>query len=133
MAHELHGNEEKLLHLYWECPHSRRLWERLKEMVHQGLGLTIQMSPAACLLGISHNSIPPQSTGKESTILLSTLCLLTKHFIHKCKCNTIMRTTEGLERYLKEIYAIEKQIATDRGIQHKLSNKWGQLKDQLNL
>ena len=28
------GNEESLLHLYWECPHSRRFWERLKEMVH---------------------------------------------------------------------------------------------------
>ena len=44
-----------------------------------------------------------------------------------------MRTTEGLERYLKEIYAIEKQIATDRGTQHKLTKKWGQITNQLNL
>ena len=56
-----------------------------------------------------------------------------KQFIHKCKCNNNMRTAEGLERYLKEIYAIEKQIATDRGTQHKLTKKWGQITNQLNL
>ena len=57
--------------------------------------------------------------------LLRTLSLLTKHYIHLCKCAEQERTYSNLLKYIRETYNIEHRIASNKGTQHLLNKKWG--------
>ena len=46
------GNTESLLHLYWTCPMSYRLWERLKATIATTTGINMTLHMETCLLGI---------------------------------------------------------------------------------
>lgn len=126
------GHSENILHLYWTCPNSSRLWERLKTTVEQRTGITMTLNAESCLMG----TYPPYGENgrhddsadilsSASKRLLRTLSLLTKHYIHLCKCAEQERTYSNLLKYIRETYNIEHRIASNKGTQHLLNKKWG--------
>ena len=91
-----HCNEkESLLHLYWTCPASKRLWERLKTEIKSNLGIVITMSSSNCLLNIDDNHKGMKVDTKRSLRIIYLLC---KHYIHLVKCEGEERTQNGLIR-----------------------------------
>ena len=41
------GDRESILHLYWTCPRTQRLWERLKTILEQHTGIKMTLTMAA--------------------------------------------------------------------------------------
>lgn len=114
---------ETILHLYWTCPKSKRLWERLKMLIEGNLKTHMYLCPKKCMLGIG-NWIERR---KREPIWL--LTILTKHYIHLCKCNETERNIKGLERYIKSKLRIEKLLAMKNGEQNLFTSRWEQMTD----
>jgi hypothetical protein len=75
-----------------------------------------------CLLGIGA-WIP---TSKKQAKTQRSLCLLTRHYIHLCKCKEDERPTkQGLESYLKSYINIERESARQKGCSSKFKENWG--------
>ena len=110
--------EEDILHLYWKCPHSRRLWERLKVLIEDNLRTSFPLNAEKCLLGTSHN-IP-----KSKKDAVNLLCILTKHYLHLSKCNNTPRSIIGIELYIKSTLKTERRIATEKGQINLFDHKW---------
>jgi len=132
--------EESILHLYWTCPRSERLWERLKHLIElesepepdpdklpANTTTTLPLDPASCLLGIYLDA-----QNKQQNTLKRILCLLTKYYIHKQKCNGGKRSYEGLIHYISQTYRTEVYLAQKRGTIHQISMKWKQLAKKLD-
>ena len=127
------GEQESLLHLYWTCPMSYRLWERLKDTLMSKLGLKLSLKAELCLLGINNSHTrKPSAIPSDSKQLIRTLSLLTRHYIHLCKCAEEGKSFRKLLKYIKDIYNIEKRIASKKGSLHLLNRKWGIAADWLN-
>ena len=73
---------DTIYHPYWEYPNNQRLiWERFKLLILETLDWSVPMDPVEMLLGISnvqHKVALPH--------LLYLLYLITKNYIHSCKC-----------------------------------------------
>ena len=115
-------SNETILHLYWECNSSRRLWERLEEIVDTHTEHALTLRAEMCLLWITEEEC---EQGKNRRPLITTLCLLTKDYIHLCKCSGSQRNVVGLSNYIKETYKSEKCIAQQKGTEYLLNVKWG--------
>ena len=116
------SEKEDLLHLYWNCPRSKRLWERLKILIEQNQRTPFTINKSTCLLG---EGIWPSKRTKE---VCQTLCILTKHFIHLCKCDKKVEGRIGmrLDSYIKHTLKLEHRIAQENGYQNSFTAKWGQ-------
>ena len=117
-------SDETILHLYWECNSSRRLWERLKEILDYHSEYALTLTAEMCLLGITDEEF---EQGRNRKRLVSILCLLTKHYIHLCKCSETKRNVVGLSNYIKGTYKTEKYIAQQKGTEYLLNVKWGEI------
>ena len=53
--------------------------------------------------------------------LVTVLCLLTKHYIHLCKCLESRKSKIGLTNYIKQTYRIECYIAQQKGTEYGTS------------
>ena len=118
--------KETLIHLYWECPHSARLWERLKAIVENHLHSPFQLDKEKCLLG-SGNWL-----SKRKRTCIWTLSILTKHYIHLCKCNENERNLQGLENYIKSQLRMEKMVATRKGKFNLFAGEWNGMLDWID-
>ena len=114
--------DEDILHLYWECPRTRRLWERLKELIEDIEHTPFPLTSSNCLIGIGNWM---STKHKEKC---QTLCILTKHYIHLQKCGDNANTVhqQGLDRYLKSILGTEHTIALGNGKHNLFTATWGQ-------
>jgi len=112
---------ENIVHLYWQCPHSKRLWERLKFIIETEIKIVFPLSKERCLLGTG----PLISRSKKDEIQL--LCNWTKHYIHLNKCNKGTRSPIGLESYIKSNMRTEKQIYMEKGWGNLYHEKWNDL------
>ena len=119
--------EEDILHLYWLCPHSKRLWERLKLIIENYLRTSFPLSAEKCLLGTNYKI----SKSKQEAVNL--LCILTKHYLHLSKCNNTPRSTIGLELYIRSTLKLERRIATEKGLINLFNHKWKGLTDWIDL
>ena len=111
--------KETILHLYWDCPHTARLWERLKHLIEKHMHYQLDLNKAKCLLGTGTWS---SKLHKERSWFL---CLLTKHYIHLCKCNDTVRCNIGLDNYIKTTLRTECNLAKTKGSFNLFSAKWG--------
>jgi len=112
---------ETITHLYWACPTTRRLWERLKLFVLESMGFTLELEPLELLLGVS--KLTPDEGPTDIIYLLS---LITKSYIHACKCKNIFPNDNGLISKIKYIKNMELAIATKKGVAATLNHyrKW---------
>jgi hypothetical protein len=116
--------EEDIKHLYWECGKARRIWKKLGQLYRAITGKTFILRKEKCLLGISNTE--KHLTNKQTLKLQRSLCILTKHYIHLCKCNDEAEPTEiGLEHYLLEYIRTEKWIAEKNNSMTAFLDKWG--------
>ena len=113
--------KESLTHLYWDCPNTARLWERLKHVIEHHLNSTLILDKARCMLGTG------TWTSKRYKERIWFLCILTKHYIHLCKCNESETTIIGYENYLKSTLRTEKSLAQQKGTINLFTAKWGLL------
>ena len=113
--------KETIIHLYWTCPRSRRLWERLKTLIEENQRTPFPLDKVNCLLGEG------LWLSKQSKEVCQTLCILTKYYIHleKCKENEPDRSIIGLESYLKKTLKLERYIAQENGYHNSYIAKWG--------
>ena len=117
------NGEESIPHLNWTFPMTYQLWERLKGILQKHTGADIQLKPESCLLGLGRN----QDVSREKNILISILCLLTKHYIHVSKCNNLPPSIEGLKGHIRKKYRIENSLAHYTNIPNRINTKWGEL------
>ena len=115
--------EESVLHLYWTCPMTYRLWERLKRILQKHTRIDLKLEPGACLLGQGTEIY----ASRESNILINILCLLTKHYIHVNKCYSRIPSTDGLIAEIRKTYRIEKNLALTNNTPNMVNTKWGEL------
>ena len=111
--------KETLTQIYWECPFTKRLSERLKLLVETNPRTCFNLNPEKCLLG---TGVWYSNRNKET---LHFLTLLTKHYIHLSKCcenNT--RSPQGLELYIKSKLRLEWKISTEKGTHNWFTEKW---------
>ena len=113
---------ETLMHLYWTCPSTKRIWERLKDLIWTNAHITLHLVPENCLL----RTYTVKEDSADSKRLLNILCLLTKHYIHLTKCKCEIKNFENLTRYIINTYKAAKQHT-----QHLISKKWGVFTDWL--
>ena len=112
---------ETIAHLYWECPHTKRLWERLKIHIRHKIGVNITLDKCVMLLGMN-----PEDVEDKVPRVLQLLCLVVKSFIHSSKCKDIYPSEKGLMKAIDRIRNIEECIAFKRGpnATRKFKNKW---------
>ena len=91
---------ETVLHLYWDCHYSRRLWERLKDWLEDIYNMTGNNIPRYYLLGITN-------TNKQVPIFVYFMSILTKMFIHRCKNTDIKPTIQDLKKYIQQTEKLE--------------------------
>ena len=112
---------ETILHLYWQCPTTKRLWERLKIYILEILGIVVPLHPIEMLLNISE-------TNHDQSIseVLQILYLITRNFIHSNKCNDKIPTWDGLITNIIQVSKMERQIASNRGenSEKNCARKW---------
>ena len=115
--------KETITHLYWKCPNSARLWERLKNIIESQLHSHLPLNQEICMLGTG----PWISKSKKESIWF--LITLTKHYIHLCKCNGTDRNEVALENYIKSQLRLERILARKKGTINKFTAKWGDMID----
>ena len=118
------NQKESLLHLYWTCPLSRRLWERLKEEIKKHLGLDITLSASECLLNTNINTTYNKKDTRRSVRIMYLLC---KHYIHLSKCTEEERSLYGLIGYIMKTYNMEYNICQQKGSLKLISVDWSNL------
>ena len=106
------NKKETLLHLYWTCPLSKRLWERLKEEIKEHLGIKVPLIASECLLNIHQTRTTWKKDMKRSLRILYLLC---KHYIHLSKCAGDERSQHGLIGYITRVYNMEYNISQHKG------------------
>ena len=118
---ELCKEKESIKHLYWECPNSTRLWERLKQIVENHLHSPLHLDAGKCMLGTGN------WISKRNKECIWFLCILTKHYIHLCKCNETVKNSVGLENYIISLLRTEEALARRKGKLNLFTSKWGEL------
>ena len=110
---------ETVIHLYWDCPHNKRLWERLKLILFTCLDWKIDLNPTIMLMGADIGEDPPP-------VLFTLLSLLTIRYIHACKCKDTLPTVKGLNKQYLHIQEVETNIAKRKGYKatKKHNRKW---------
>ena len=114
------GIDEDIIHLYWDCPKTRRLWERLKQLIEE-LELTpFPLDKKNCLLGIGTWISAKHKERCQS------MCILIKYHIHlqKCTDENNTRSPKGLDNYIKNILKTEHTIAQEKGTQNQFTRNW---------
>jgi hypothetical protein len=106
------GKKETITHQYWECQTRKPIWHKLGELYQKVTGRFMLMNKEKCSLGTGI-WIPK---AKKVAKLQRSLCLLTKHYIHLCKCNKNEKPTKhGIEAYLRNYIKIERESARLKG------------------
>lgn len=113
--------KETLIHLYWECPHSQRLWERLKLYIYEESGLVIRLEKCILLLGIN-----PANPEEKLPLILILLSNIVKKYIHNSHCKKKFIHVEGLMSYIYHVKNMEENIARRQGENAfaKFHKKW---------
>ena len=101
---------ETISHLYWECAHTKRLWERLKLFIFDNLDWEIDLNPVETLMGVTR-----EETSEEMPLLFNLLCLITKNYIHSCKCRNKIPDERGLIWNIIYVRNMEFDIAQKKG------------------
>jgi exonuclease III len=113
--------EETILHLYWECKESRKIWEKLSALYKKTSKKTFDLSKEKCLLGTGTN----MPVGRTECQKQRLLCLLTKHFIHVNKCKGAKELNPlHWEMYIKHHLYIEMNRALLWGAINEFSRIW---------
>jgi len=112
---------ETISHLYWDCPCTKRLWERLKSTIEEKMRIIFPLCKERCLIGTGHG------VSKTHLHEIQQLCNLTKYYIHLNKCNKTKSSPEGLDSFLKSKLRMEKHLYMEKGRVNLFQEKWGEL------
>ena len=100
---------ETLTHLFWECPHTKKLWNYVKELI------AMQITKEDMIVNDIQN---------RHTSAINAIILFTKYYIFKAKCNDERISVISLRNYIINGIEIEEGIAKNKNKldQHKI--KW---------
>jgi len=120
------SEDETIIHLYWHCHVTKRLWERLKSFVLEKANIHVRLDPLELILGISR-----RNSDQGTADIVNLLSIIVKNFIHSCKCRNIFPSEEGLVERIKNTELIERAIAKKRGMPAYLNHcrKWNWMSD----
>jgi exonuclease III len=114
------GIKETLLHLYWECPLSRKLWKSIEKHLPTCIPERITWNKDTCLL----NVLPREEEKRNTASLIRTITTIVKYYIHRSRCNGEKRNPKALLNSINRVQKIEERIAQERPYGQKLKNKW---------
>jgi exonuclease III len=117
---ELCHEKETILHLYWDCPDTKKIWTNIYSTIQNSLG--IHLSKELCLLGVTNTDL--EKTHKNMILLINTIC---RYYIHRMKCRGQKRTIDGARRSIKRVIDIELYINRDNITTKKHRKDWNQL------
>ena len=108
--------EENLIHLFWECPVSRNIWNKLFNWFFNRTGLRVNVTVSQVMLGIQ--------TISDLNTLLNIICIITKQYLYSCRC---LNNCPGLDTLIFKIHNceyIERAIAKKKDKLTLHSKKW---------
>ena len=110
--------EESLLHLFCTCNQVKVLWENFRQYVEEKYQITsLNLNPSEIVL--NKIFVPVRSH------VVNFLCLVTKQFIYRQRCQGNNLTFPVLRNIFRRIEGIEKYIAIKNGRIGKHIKKWG--------
>jgi exonuclease III len=113
------GEEETILHLYWECKERKILWEKLKTIYESITEEIMELEKEHCLL------YPSKTKRNKKPDQKRILFLLTKHYIHVMKCKEDKRPKEkDLELYIRNHLKTERECSRRKGSLEKFLASW---------
>ena len=114
---------ETLIHIFWDCSIVKSLWLEFADFVFSECNLTFPVSAKNIILG-----------SENSNTLVNLLIILIKYFIYSCRLDGSLPNMNGIKKFIKNSYKIEKMSATfykTPAAVEKINNKWGPLRDVL--
>jgi len=118
------GKKDTLMHRYWKCPNTVKLWKKIKALLEKHQGRKLNINAKLFLLGITEGD---NRYSKASMKMLQTLTLLCKYYIHSQLCKRESTTVRGLVSYVKFIKRVEEEIANEKGSRRFHVEKWSVL------
>ena len=104
---------ETYLHLFWECTHSQRLWNKIAETLK--VALTKKM--------VILNNVKENPKAYENTVVL-----FVKYYIFQAKCLNAQVSTTNMIKQIESQIVIEKEIASAKGKLSQHQSKWEECK-----
>ncbi len=108
-------HQETLLHLFWECPTAKHLWNSVMQWYNGKTNLNVHLNSKKVLL------CKPVSNALHC---LNTIVLVTLQYIYASRCLGNIPNFGQLKAKITDIQNIEKYIAVKNDKMKKHDNKW---------
>jgi hypothetical protein len=125
-------NVETLMHLYWDCPESKVLWQGVKGLWEYSYNQKTDLCFKNCILGVFTEAEQLNHSNQLNTRIFKLLSCLTCHYIHTNKCLGKRTTVEGLIYKFVDVYKTEISLATRNNTTYFLDKKWNKIGISLN-
>ena len=111
---------ETLMHLFWNCRHTKLFWERTFEWITQNFKdlENFKLSPSFCL-GLIDNI---------SDLLVHQIILIARSYIYTCKFKSSLPKLEMFIQLVKIAMKVEKQAALENNTVRAFEVKWSRLR-----
>ena len=122
--------KESIIHLYWDCPRAKRVWERLKTLIEEHSRTYFNLDKEKYLLG---TGVWISNKYKEINHLL---CTPTKYYTHLCKCNDSepnQPSPTGLDMFIRSKLKLELTISNEKEKYKSFTEKWGRWLPWINM
>ena len=106
---------ETHIHLFWECTFTAQIWDRLFNWINHVSQTNINFTLKQIMLGIED----PNNFSVYNTIFI-----ITKQFLYSSRCYEEIPIFEKLQVKIKEMYQVEKYIASKRNKLNFHNQKW---------
>lgn len=122
------NNIGTIYHIFWDCPRTRTLWEKIFDIIAQITNQQIQPNPGLAILSLDIDLLPRVYRKIVSHVLLSTRLAITRHW----KAQEIPKITEIITTTNTHI-TYEKMFASSQGNLQVSYNQWKPWTDWYNL
>jgi exonuclease III len=112
MCKHCKNQEETISHLYWECPTTKPLWEELGK----SMGTSINKSLGIVGIDLTNDKKIPGLEAK---------CMLTRYYIHVCKCKGVLPNLVGHKLIIQSHQKRDWEIACRNGHMRRFLKIWG--------
>ena len=110
---------ETLIHMYWECPITQRLWMGIWQRIY-GEKEVIDVDPVKIMLGLF----------MEEEMVLNLVGVIIKKYILECKWKETIPLVEVGWRKIQHVNKIEQQVYANKSKRGQYESKWKMIDSQ---
>jgi len=113
------GVPESIVHMLWECPKARKMWEEVKTWIKDKTDYELHMSPSYIILNIDIQR--DESTPEIIWLIL----IIVRQYLYSSKCLEKIPSAQGAIKAIQQVEQIELSIATQHRKVEEHCMKWG--------